>query len=76
MDKHEYGKMITSIISKLGLGIPLTKEESLVMYEFLLGQNDTIGYLVEENLKLEEELAKVVKYSRRMLAYHKTKNRK
>ena len=76
MDKHEYGKMITSIISKLGLGLPLTKEESLVMYEFLLGQNDTIGYLVEENLKLEEELAKVVKYSRRMLAYHKTKNRK
>ena len=76
MDKHEYGKMITSIISKLGLGLPLTKEESLVMYEFLLGQNDTIGYLVEENVKLEEELAKVVKYSRRMLAYHKTKNRK
>ena len=76
MDKHEYGKMITSIISKLGLGIPLTKEESLVIYEFLLGQNDTIGYFVEENLKLEEQLVKVVKYSRRMLAYHKAKNRK
>lgn len=76
MDKHEYGKMITSIISKLGLGIPLTKEESLVIYEFLLGQNDTIGYFVEENLKLEEKLEKAVKYSRRMLAYHKAKNRK
>lgn len=76
MDKNEYGKLITSIITKLGLGLPLTKEESLVMYEFLLGQNDTIGYLVEENVKLEEELAKVIKYSRRMLAYHKTKNRK
>lgn len=76
MDKNEYGKLITSIITKLGLGIPLTKEESLVAYEFLLGQNDTIGYLVGENEKLEEELAKVAKYSRRMLAYHKAKNRK
>jgi hypothetical protein len=76
MDKHEYGKLITSIITKLGLGLPLTKEESLVMYEFLLGQNDTIGYFVEENLKLEEKLERAAKYSRRMLAYHKAKNRK
>ena len=76
MDKVEYGKLITSIITKLGLGIPLSKEESLIAYDFLIGQNDTIGYLVGENEKLEEELAKVAKYSRRMLAYHKAKNRK
>lgn len=56
MNHEEYGKLMTSIITKLGLGLPLTEQESAVLYDFLMGQNTTIGMLMHTNSEQQGQI--------------------
>lgn len=56
MNHEEYGKLMTSIVTKLGLGLPLTEQESAVLYDFLMGQNTTIGMLMRINSEQQGQI--------------------
>ena len=56
MNTEDYGKVISSILTKLGLGLPLTKEESQILYEFIMSQNGFIGETVQAISKYERQV--------------------
>lgn len=71
MTEREYGMIISNLLTKLGLGLPLSKEESSMVYDFIMQQNNCITEALNAVAKLEEE----AKSLNRMVSYYKNKNK-
>lgn len=72
MDERTYGMIITGILRKLSLGLPLTAEECMLAYEFIMSQNDALT----DAYNIIAQQDGQAKAYRRLLALNKAKLRK
>ena len=72
MDERTYGMIITGILRKLSLGLPLTAEECMLAYEFIMSQNNALT----DAYNIIAQQDGQAKGYRRLLALNKAKLRK
>lgn len=72
MDERTYGMIITGILRKLSLGLPLTAEECMLAYEFIMSQNNALT----DAYNIIAQQDGQAKAYRRLLALNKAKLRK